>query len=175
MLTKAWFLRVGACLAIGGSLTTVAWGQYISPQIGSYYNYPYGYGPNPYYDTVPRPPIGSYLPQQPQVPPFPFLTVPPTQIIPQPYAYGYQPPPYPPYSYVRPYNLPGQIRRYYDGRSYTYPGPGYWWNRPYYRRARPQPRLNVAPVGGEDSPQDNPGPRQDSPTSPPTSQEPNQP
>lgn len=176
MRTRMWLTNLSIYLVVGSGTAAVVSAQAISPPMGSYYNYPYGYGPNPYYDAVPRPPVGSYLPQQPPVPPFPSYVVPPGEIIPPPYPHVYQPPLYQPYSYVRPYYPPSQIRPYYYGRPYPYPQPGYRPTLPNYRRVRPQRRLNVAPVGSENA---NPAETEERPLSdtpaPPPAREPNQP
>jgi len=175
MKLKTSLTRMVILFIVVAGLTAAASGQYVDPQIGSYYNYPYGYIPGPYdyapnpyyYDTVPRPPIGSYAPYRPA--PFPYYTPPPLEVIPQPYPYGYQPPLYQPYSDIRPYVPPSRVRPYY-GRPYTYREPGYRPVRPYPPRLRL--RLNVAPVGHENLPPDDAGPPQDTPASPPA-REPN--
>ncbi len=151
-----------ACLLIGGGLAAAADAQYIYPYLGGpgawayrgVYPYDgfYGYNPDTYYYhySMPRPPVGGYLPHRPVAPPSPYA-VPPTGVVPQPYPYDYQPPLYTPPLYSWPYypTRPAPPYYYYR-RPFLYP----WLFRRPSRQygAAPRARQNVAPVGSENLP-----------------------
>lgn len=166
MLVHVWHMQMVICIGIVVGLAAAAQGQYLPPDIGSYYGYPYNYNPNSFYNsTVPRPPIGSYVPRQ-MAPPFPFYTVPPSGVLPQPYPYVYQPPLYQQYLSPMPQYPPGPVGPYYYGGPYIYPGPRSQLNRRYSPRARQW--QNVAPVGSEIPPQADVATWDDTPVQPMT-------
>jgi hypothetical protein len=145
------------CVLIGAATAAAANGQILYPLIGgpglgSYMgvgpDYPgfYSYGnPHAFYNLVPHPRIGTYLPNQPR-PPLPYV-IPPTGLVLQPYPYFYQPPLYMPQPYIGPYYPPSMIPPYHYPyrRPYPYPRSTPW---PSHRhRATPRQRQNVAPLG----------------------------
>jgi hypothetical protein len=159
MSAKTLLRRAVVCVALGAAMTAAAQAQYIYPNTGPlgsgsylvpdlyHYQGPYGRYPNNYYNTLPRPPIGTYLPNQ--LPPPPPYAVPPTGLVPQPYPYLYQPPLYAPPAYRRPYYPPSFVRpRYYRYRGpYIYPQSNLRPEQPDNGPARRE--QHIAPVGEE--------------------------
>ncbi len=126
---------------IGSSPSPLGGGSYVSPY--PYYSSPY------FYNQLPQPSIGSYLPFQPR-PPLPyeqFILPPP----PYPYFYYYGPPApyYQPYAYYYPWvpNGPYLYRQY--TRPYSTWRTNPWPPRRYRTTPRSEPKATPKSQGSK--------------------------
>jgi hypothetical protein len=143
MNTRRTITSVAVFAFLGLATAATADAQYLWPSPtpfgGGSYVYPYQYYSSPYfYNRLPQPSIGTYLPFQPQ-PPLPYerFVLPPR---PYPYFYYYYGPPtpyYQPYAY---YYYPWVPNGPYLYRQYTRPY-STWRTNPWPpRRYRTTPR-----------------------------------
>lgn len=158
MMTRMLLRHVAVCSLIVAAATAAGKAQYIYPYpnvpragtywgVGPYHDGPYVYNPEAFYNTMPQPPTGGYLPNRPPLS-WPYAG-PPTGVVPQPYPYSCQPPLYVPRPQIGPYYQPRLFPPYYYRYRlpYTYLKPPRWPGRSY--EIMPRPRQNVAPVGQE--------------------------
>ena len=163
MIARMLLRHAAVCSLIVAALTAAGKAQYIYPYpgvprtgpywgVGPYHDGPYVYNPEAFYNTMPQPPIGGYLPNRPPLS-WPYAG-PPTGVVPQPYPYPYQSPLYAPRPYTGPYYPLRPVPPYYYPyrRPQAYPQSP---RRPGLRyRAPAGPRQNVAPVGSEPAPEE---------------------